>query len=588
MEQLSALAASGAGFSELSAGLQSATTDLEAFKEHVNPSTIDPAPWADIGRKFDAASNEIQGMFGDSDVEDAQAEFDAAAEAIANAEAATRALADAMGVDIFGSQSAQLQQLDGLLVDYQDEMAQIGITSADLTDAFVEQETAIGRAKLGLDKLPFSAELNATAFDDLVGKLQEASRETKRYDEIVSRAELRGARQAVQAEKQAQALQKQAEALRANRDAAQQAAQGFVDFGRTADRSSFTLDGWTDKIERQTTAMRNFRVNAQDAADKGLDKGLIQHLRTLGTQGALQLERFADANETEIARANRAWASYSRESRLARRDIEATQGFLKNLGDSSAAPKIKLTGAEKAMAAAVAARAAIAEVDRTHARPTIKQQGAAAVAAAAARARAAVEAIPDSSDTNIRERGAAAVAAAAARARAAITVIPDSSDTTIREDGAAAVAAAAARARAAITSIPTSWSTTITVNRVGAALNPFADGGYTGDGGKYEPAGIVHRGEVVIPRELVKRDWPMLQGRYGHLPGMAEGGFAGRGSERPMSARAGANRMTVNLGDLKVSGVLQTPWGPAEVRGIARAEAADVYDQRANFAETQR
>ena len=29
-------------------------------------------------------------------------------------------------------------------------------------------------------------------------------------------------------------------------------------------------------------------------------------------------------------------------------------------------------------------------------------------------------------------------------------------------------------------------------------------GGYTGDGGKYEPAGIVHKGEYVIPQEGVK------------------------------------------------------------------------------------
>src|SRR5690606_38867773 len=31
----------------------------------------------------------------------------------------------------------------------------------------------------------------------------------------------------------------------------------------------------------------------------------------------------------------------------------------------------------------------------------------------------------------------------------------------------------------------------------------FASGGYTGRGGKYEPAGIVHRGEYVIPKHLV-------------------------------------------------------------------------------------
>jgi len=55
-------------------------------------------------------------------------------------------------------------------------------------------------------------------------------------------------------------------------------------------------------------------------------------------------------------------------------------------------------------------------------------------------------------------------------------------------------------------------------------------GGYTGDGPKHEVAGLVHRGEVVIPQELVQRDRSMLWSRYGHLPGMADGGLAGSAS----------------------------------------------------------
>lgn len=39
-----------------------------------------------------------------------------------------------------------------------------------------------------------------------------------------------------------------------------------------------------------------------------------------------------------------------------------------------------------------------------------------------------------------------------------------------------------------------------------AAINgiQFAEGGYTGDGGKWDPAGIVHKGEYVAPQEVVK------------------------------------------------------------------------------------
>ncbi len=40
---------------------------------------------------------------------------------------------------------------------------------------------------------------------------------------------------------------------------------------------------------------------------------------------------------------------------------------------------------------------------------------------------------------------------------------------------------------------------------VAAFSGGFAEGGYTGDGGKYEPAGIVHRGEFVMPADAVGR-----------------------------------------------------------------------------------
>lgn len=68
---------------------------------------------------------------------------------------------------------------------------------------------------------------------------------------------------------------------------------------------------------------------------------------------------------------------------------------------------------------------------------------------------------------------------------------------------------------------------TVTVNTVrhGLAGMAFASGGYTGPGGVQEPAGIVHKGEVVIPQRYVKRDWSMLRARYGDLPGFASGGY---------------------------------------------------------------
>ena len=58
----------------------------------------------------------------------------------------------------------------------------------------------------------------------------------------------------------------------------------------------------------------------------------------------------------------------------------------------------------------------------------------------------------------------------------------------------------------------------------GAAILGFATGGYTGDGGKYEPAGVVHRGEYVINAESTKR---VGLGLLNRLNGYAEGGLVG-------------------------------------------------------------
>jgi tape measure domain-containing protein len=54
----------------------------------------------------------------------------------------------------------------------------------------------------------------------------------------------------------------------------------------------------------------------------------------------------------------------------------------------------------------------------------------------------------------------------------------------------------------------------------------FADGGYTGDGGKYEPAGIVHGGEFVFTKEQTKRAGVAnLYALAKSLAGFADGGF---------------------------------------------------------------
>ncbi|MBF1958243.1 phage tail tape measure protein [Klebsiella pneumoniae] len=62
----------------------------------------------------------------------------------------------------------------------------------------------------------------------------------------------------------------------------------------------------------------------------------------------------------------------------------------------------------------------------------------------------------------------------------------------------------------------------------------FADGGYTGDGGKHDVAGVVHRGEWVVPQSVVKKPGMLSflnQLTYGN--GYAEGGLVGDNIAKP-------------------------------------------------------
>lgn len=50
------------------------------------------------------------------------------------------------------------------------------------------------------------------------------------------------------------------------------------------------------------------------------------------------------------------------------------------------------------------------------------------------------------------------------------------------------------------------------------ALASFADGGYTGDGGKYQPAGVVHAGEFVAPQSMTRKHRGLLEHLYANKP----------------------------------------------------------------------
>jgi hypothetical protein len=113
-----------------------------------------------------------------------------------------------------------------------------------------------------------------------------------------------------------------------------------------------------------------------------------------------------------------------------------------------------------------------------------------------------------------------------------------------------------------------------------ASVGGFAEGGYTGFGGKYDPAGIVHRGEFVVPADVVARQGPAyfdnLVGQLRvnrptlpSLPGFAEGGLADTVSASPAQSQAGGQvniAVTGTRNDLRR--FLETTEGEAVVLDI--------------------
>lgn len=71
---------------------------------------------------------------------------------------------------------------------------------------------------------------------------------------------------------------------------------------------------------------------------------------------------------------------------------------------------------------------------------------------------------------------------------------------------------------------------------------PFAEGGYTGDGGKYQPAGVVHAGEFVMTKEATSRIG--VGNLYRMMRGYADGGLVG---SAPMSGGIGGGNVNINI-----------------------------------------
>ena len=101
----------------------------------------------------------------------------------------------------------------------------------------------------------------------------------------------------------------------------------------------------------------------------------------------------------------------------------------------------------------------------------------------------------------------------------------------------------------------------------------FASGGYTGNGGKYEPAGIVHRGEYVINANATKHFMPMLEAMNN---GYAAGGLvtSPKQPSTPAAAEQRSGRQNVSVG----VGVSVDKTG--NLRAYVKSVSIDTVDER--------
>ena len=83
---------------------------------------------------------------------------------------------------------------------------------------------------------------------------------------------------------------------------------------------------------------------------------------------------------------------------------------------------------------------------------------------------------------------------------------------------------------------------------MGSLMSGFSSGGYTGDGGKYDPAGIVHKGEFVFTKEATQRIG--ARNLYRLMRGYANGGSVG-GSGYSKASTGGAGP-AYSFGDINV------------------------------------
>lgn len=230
------------------------------------------------------------------------------------------------GIGLITELTSATHSLDAALRDADDAMASMDIEEirAALTGMNTELARQNGLSDF-LELIPVAGVYLSAWADDS----EEVERAQRKLNVALATAEGRttgleaamlGARKAGLEFTAAQG--RQTEKLRQLRQAAGQVASDFIDLANNADKAKVSLGQWLRQLERQADALRDFRINAEQAAEKGLRRGLIEELQELGPVGALRMRQLANATDREIDRANAAWKEAQRQTRLYKDSIE--------------------------------------------------------------------------------------------------------------------------------------------------------------------------------------------------------------------------------------------------------------------------
>jgi tape measure domain-containing protein len=284
--------------------------------------------------------------------------------------------------------------------------------------------------------------------------------------------------------------------------------------------------GFTNELLNQRAILFEQFEAAKNQAEKqnlrdALDANLVDVRQSLGERESLEISAIESRRDAELAN-----EELTKEERiliekeadleilkirkkfnddLSGLEDETTQ---KSIEDAKKRKEAIINGIEDVAKATLQLANAVIEsqIAQTDAQITGQQKRIEQAAKIAEKGNAELLQIEEDRLTKLNEKRARFV-----RAQQALAAIELVANSAVAISKAAAEGGAAAPFTIAATLIALAAGLVAAKAQAQAAAGSFAKGGYTGDGGKYEPAGIVHRGEFVIDKEKTKRFRPMLE-----------------------------------------------------------------------------